>query len=327
MRQGWTTLLLASAGVWSLAAAVPARAETPLDILIRSVDPNASYTGDQETRELQGPGGRPARPRPPLQQKVYRKGTFLRIEFKRGPVLFDDGKLQRRYLPGPRIVETSPSQLSPAVIAQQRRALRRRAVAEQVGTDTVAGRSATVIQMKDARANAASRKVWVDRETYVQLRQDITFPNGRAVSTYFTSFTPGDPPAAKMVLDLPPDVLEVPKGLGRPVPALRAAALARAWGGPLLPRYLPGNYTFKGYFLSRFKGQDVLVAVYQEKGADNTLSVFQGPVMGMSGPGTMPADKPAKLHVLSAKKGSADVTVVAPLSDDEMKRVMDSIPD
>lgn len=326
MRQGWQTLLLAGglAGGWGLVPAAPALAETPLDILVRSVDPNVAYSGDQETRQLQAPGGQPAPARPPLRQKVYRKGNILRIEFQRGPILFDDGKVQRRYLPGPRIVETSPSQLSPAMLAKQQRTLRRRAVAEQVGTDTIAGRSATVIQMKDPRGSGGSRKVWVDRETYVQLRQDITGPKGRTVSTYFTTFTPGDPPAAKLVLDLPADVREVPKGLGRPIPPFRAAILARAWGGPLVPRHLPDGYAFKGYFLSRYMGRDVLVALYQGTGSGSTLSVFQGPVMGMSGAERLPNNK---LRVLSARKGNADVTVVAPLSDDEMKRVMDSIPE
>ena len=69
----------------------------------------------------------------------------------------------------------------------------------------------------------------------------------------------------------------------------------------------------------------MLVAVYERPGSQETLSVFQGPSMGMD---RMSMERKPPVRVLAAKKanGMADVILVGSLSEDQLQRVMDSIP-
>jgi outer membrane lipoprotein-sorting protein len=310
----------------SLAGAVPARAEDARQIVSMSLEPReTSYVGDQETTVAGGP----VFSRRPQRQKVYRKGSVLRIDFdnggrKGGDVVFDDGAVQIHYIPRLGIVERSPSSLNARRIRFVRGALQNaRATFTQFPDETVAGRAAYVISIKDAKGDRPERKVWIDKENYVQLRQDMIQRNGRTVSTYFTRIVFGvEPPADKLSYAPPAEAVVVEKGPGRPLRPLAAAGLARRWGGLLEPKYVPPGYTFRGYYAHLFKDQPGIAVVYDASGPKRTLSVFQGPAMGMD---SMSGQKRDNVRVMTARKGSADVAVVGPLPQEELQKVMDSV--
>jgi negative regulator of sigma E activity len=163
--------------------------------------------------------------------------------------------------------------------------------------------------------------VWIDREKGLQLRQDVTQADGRVVSTYFTSIEFRDPPREMLAFLPPADARFVERGQGRrPLTAADAARIARSWGGLLEPKSVPPGYQLRGYYRHTFNRRPALVAVYGAPGG-GTLSIFQGPAIGMSGV----AQRRKNLQVLSGRKGGADVTIVAPLPQNQLQRVMDSM--
>lgn len=267
--------------------------------------------------------------------RVYRRGSTLRIDYPNNRVLFDDGSTELLFFAArvnvPGVVERSPSKLGPKAVANQRRIISgNRAMVTLLPDDTVAGRPTWVVQVQDAMGRAPSRKIWVDKETSLQLRQDITLPV-RAVSTYFTSITFQSPPAEKLTFTPPPGTLVDEEGDGgvlhRPIQPRRAEEIARTWGGhPVTPGYLPAGFIFRGFYLHKFNNQDVLVSVFADggMGRGHKLTIFQGPAsMGMP---TAGAVSNKNVHALNARKGVVDVTVVSPLGEAELRKVMDSIP-
>ncbi|HEU4754031.1 MAG TPA: hypothetical protein VFU47_13055 [Armatimonadota bacterium] len=298
-----------------LLAALPARADDPGAILLKSLEPNKSYYGEQvSTVTLPGaPGKRSSR------QEVYRSGSTLRINFPNGRVIFDDGKEQLIYAPRPNVVEKRPSQFAPQRLQAQRRAIRsRRVTVKQLPDGTVAGRGAYVVSV--ALPSGMNRTLWVDKETSIQLRLDETAPKGRSVSTYFTRITVGEPPAAMLTFTPPAGAQVVERLEGRPLPPARVALRARAWGGLLRPQFVPSGYVLRGHYPHAFQGRQGLVSVYDGPGK-KTLSIFQGPALGM---GSMAEHKGNHLQVVSAPRGNAVVTVVGPEGED-LQRVVDSM--
>jgi hypothetical protein len=305
-------LLLALAG---LAAAIPAHAEEPRELLSESLEPRVKgYQGEQVTEVTPAAGGRKRATR----QQVFRSGNRLLIRYRNGRVVFDNGQEQLVYLPAQGTAERRPSQFSRARLAQQRRALRNGRIAvTQLPDGDVAGIPSYVVSVK--MPSGVERRVWIDKERRVQLRQDEVRPAGRAVSTYFTRISFEDPQGAAS-FELPADVRIVDRLQGRPLPAARAAQRARAWGGLLQPRQVPAGYVLRGYYPHTFKGQAGLVGVYDGPG-NKTFSVFQGPAIGS---GTMSPRKRNRLQVLSAPRGSAVVTVIGPEGED-LQKVVDSM--
>lgn len=291
----------------------PAYAQDPGQIVVRSLSAEATFVGEQTVMAAGA-----ARPR--ASQRVFRKGSILRINYPNGQVMFDDGTQMLVYLPRLGIVEKSASPRNGQAVLKQRRALRSgRAQLTLLPEDEVAGRAAYVVSVRPQRG--ATRKVWVDKQTYIQLRQDITQPNGRTVSTYFTRIQYGqEPPAEMLTFTPPPGAQVVEGGHGRPLAAPVAARLARNWGGLLEPRSLPAGYRFRGFFRHNFKGRPFVVSLYEGPGG-NSVSLFQGPALGM---GTMTQRK-NDLRVVTGRKGSAELMVVGPLPQDELQRMMDSV--
>jgi hypothetical protein len=305
-------ILALTAGV---CGASPAAAQDARQILIRSVDASAAYVGEQVTEA----GMRPNGARRVQRQQVLRSGEALRINYPNGRVLYDDGKEQLLYLPRQGVVEKSPSRRSPQRLRQQRRALQARAlVVEQLADGQVAGHPAYVVSVKTPKG--AARKVWVHRENYVQLRQDQTLPNGRAVSTYFTRIS-FEAPKESLAFVPPPGARVVQHSQRRPLPLERAVQRARAWGGLLQPKTIPPGFVFEGHYPHSFNGRPGLVSVYASP-RGQILSFFQGPSLGMNRTMQRQEDR---LQVLSARKGAAEVTLVGPLSEDQMVQVMDSV--
>jgi len=299
----------------------PAWAEDARDIVVRSLETKTNtYVGEQVT-EIVGPqGGRVGAQR----QRVFRKGDRLRILFlNTRQELVDDGTQSLLYMPRLEVVEEGPSRLDVQREKAQKKALRSgRVTAELLPDSEVAGRPTYVVSLTPARAGGQPRKVWIDKQNYVQLRMDEPRPGGRTFTTYFTSIDfQTEPTAAQLALTAPHAAQRVPRGYGRPIPPIKAAAMARAWGGLLEPRLVPTGYVLRGFYRHQFKGQPVLVAVYGREGEKNVLSVFQGPAMGMGG---MVDRRRGKLQVVSAQKGKADVMLVAPLPEEDLQKVMDS---
>lgn len=301
-----------------LVLAPGASAEEPAQVLIKSLGADATLVGEQVTE----PVGAPPRPARRLQrQQVFRKGRILRINYPNGQVMFDDGVTMQLYLPRQGFVERGASARSPQSVQKQRRLLLNgRAQVTSLPDDQVAGRDSYVVVVRPP--GGVVRKVWVDKQTYVQLRQDVTQKSGRTISTYFTRINFGqEPPAEMLAFTPPPGVQVVDAGQGRPIPPALATRLAgEGWGGLLEPKNIPAGYRFRAFYRHNFRGQPFVVSVYEGPGG-STVSFFQGPVMGMGGMNRSQKN----LRVVTGRKGNAEVMVVGPLPQDDLQRMMDSV--
>lgn len=335
-----------SAGlVLTLALRADAQGPDPRSILSESLAPrDPSYVGSQVTVTRGEAGERIQR------AQVFRQGAALRINFADGPILLDDGKVQTVYFPRRNLVERRPSQLTGARVQAQRARLR--AGQGQValsGEEAVAGRPCWKVIL--TLPNGVERSVWVDQQTQVPLRQDVTEKRGQSTSTYFTEISyhapipPGtfdfQPPATALVRET--------SGQARQrLPFPLARRMAERWGGLLTPRYLPSDYTLRGFFREELSGREWLVTVFAASGGAGSeaplgirprrqflrpaargpareggplLSLFQGPAMGMN-----TADFQKKgLNVVTRTRGNAQVILVSPLPPAEMHRVLDSL--
>lgn len=318
--------LLITAAAIALTSAAPAQGADPdpLELLQRSLNPGqVSFTGEQTVVTAGGSGG--AR-RKAAQARVYRQGAVLRVEYANGQILLDDGSSSRLYLPRQRLVEQGPSRSAGARATLQRAAragARARSHLELLESGQVAGRPAYLVAVRLPRQPKRLRRVWIDKETGVQLRMDEERPDGRSISTFFTRIEFGvDIPAEKLRLDLPPGVLTVNQGEGRPISKALAAQLAQRWGGLRLPSAPPAGFRLRRFYRHTYRGRPAVVAVYEHEGG-RSVSLFQGP--GFSSPQPVSSAR-ENLRVLSARRGEAELTLVGALPEDQMRRMLDSVP-
>jgi outer membrane lipoprotein-sorting protein len=296
----------------------PAYADDARQRLLNSLSPSTGFWGDQVTT-VNIPNGRNTTTR----ERVYRKGTILRIEYDKGRTLFDDGTSAVIYFPRPNTYQKRATSFAPERQAQERRQIMaKRLVVEQLPDGEVAGRPAWVISIKTPNGN--SRTFWIDKQMGVQLRLDEERPGGAKLSSTFTAIHFTDPPADKLAFTLPPTATETEAGVGRPLTEAQALQIGKGWGGPRVPRWVPAGYKLRGFYAHNFGQQHGLVAVFDGTARGDTLSVFQGPLMGMSG---MAERRGKRLRVLGARRGAAEFMVVGPLPEADLQRVMESIPE
>jgi hypothetical protein len=331
-RRKWFGIGIAALG--ALCLQLPAlSAEDAHQILMSALKARPTFQGEQVS-ELTGPAGRPRfetgpagrpRPRRAQRQKVYRDGATLRIDFPDGLTIFDDGREQIRYRSEDNTYQKQPSSFLPQRARRMEMALRRGlTTAELVGEDTVAGRAAWIIDVKETQGKILSHRVWIDKETHVQLRKDEQREAG-LLSLRFVTISYTKPSPAQLAFTLPPSAQLAENGLGRPLKRQVAMQMARRWGGLLEPANMPNGYRFRAFYARPVRGQQGLVAVYDGP-SGQTISVFQRPSLGSMG---MVDGKKERFRVLSAKKGAVDVTVVGPdaMPEADLQKVMGSIPE
>lgn len=323
-----TRRALVGIGFAALASAwigvVPAKAEDAQQILLSSLTARPSFQGEQ-VADIVGPLGR-KRPGRPLIQRVFRDGNLMRIDFPGGLTVYDDGTELIRYRKQDNTYEKQPSSFLPQRAKRMAMALRKnRMSVELLGEDTVAGRTAWIVSLKDNEGKLQSHKMWIDKEFYVLLRQDQERSDG-TLSTRFLSISFTKPAPAQLAFTLPSTAQLSEGGLGRPLGRQAAAQMARRWGGLLEPVSVPQGYRLRAFYRSAVRGQEGLVAVYDGPRQGQTISVFQRPSLGSMG---MIGPKREGYRVLSAKKGAVDVQVVGPetMPEADLQKVMGSIPE
>lgn len=316
-----------------LFAAGAVQAQDGNQILLDSLEPHPiTYVGEQVT-EVVGSG------KPLQRQRVYRSATRLRIEFPGGQVVLDDGLAQLRYYPTMRIVERGPSDLNAPRSRFVRKALSTgRAVVERQPDDTVASRPAYVVLLRDTRGRRSPRRIWIDMENSIQLRQDVEQESGQVQSTRFTSIRFGrEPSSAKMQPTWPANTPMVPRVPGRPLPLAAAMEVARAWGGLLTPRQLPSGFRLRGYYQQGHSTRPRIAAIYDDFATRRILSITQhmaptsppsprsvGSSPGRERHGREQGEQKEGISV-TALRGPAKVTVAGPLLEPQLRQVLDSL--
>jgi len=189
MKNVWRTTCLGIGLILGWGGARPALAQQPSRIqeLVKQVllaETNLTLTGTEVVEEATPEGVQRS------LRKVHRWAGMQRIEyleppFRRGLLLLDNGQLQARFDPR---TKTISLRSSPPRLALARRLIEflRTNRIDLQGDDEVAGRAAWVVDVQRRRPEAGWQRVWIDRQTFAQLRTDVYDERDHLVSsTYF----------------------------------------------------------------------------------------------------------------------------------------------
>jgi hypothetical protein len=255
-----------------------ARARECLNLFLRNGQ-RQPFIGEQITRLLQGRVQESV-------QIVKRLGLGReRIEYLQPPrlrgeiILIHSGRLlkyvpsQNRILEGPVLMDEFQHRAREMAqgIRQGRIMLR------VVGTELVAGQSASIIEVRAARRKAFFRRMWIDEKTGVRLKYENLNPQGSVVATTF--FTKIDYNA---VLDpkefLPESLPDVPRApLLPPTPPLASVSAAQQQVDYTIRQpAVPEGFRLDGVWVLGGKGPGQTTILRYTDGV-NTFALFQHP--------------------------------------------------
>ncbi|MCC6728073.1 MAG: hypothetical protein IT208_01915 [Chthonomonadales bacterium] len=286
------------------------------------------YVAEQTTRLLTG------RVRESRQIVKHAGPGRERIEYvspprMKGEVILIAGGHMLHYKPAPidRVLE-GPAPLE-AILTRARELLAGvrtgRVTVREVGEQVVAGQNARIVEIRTAQGRAFKR-LWIDGQTGVRLRQETVSPRGDVVSTsYFTridydapldpgEFAPGSLPKAPREALLP---------ARPPLDSVEAAQPLVAYT-IRQPRPPPG-FALRGVWVTGSRPLQTVILRYSD--AVNSFTLFQRPRPVGPGAGRALPERP-RVRAGAAQWASGDrvFTLVGALRPDLMRRIAGSLP-
>jgi len=263
--------------------------------------------------------------------RIYRSGTRSRVEYLSGPltgmVMLDDGKTVETLMPGCGCPSVRENAASPNVL----NTLLANHTAKLVGSDTIASRSVYVVELLPKIKGNPSSKLWIDKSTFVILRNDRYSADGKMVSS--TRFDKVDYSARPS-----PALFRRPGTGAIAVKPYENLADVRDIVGfaPIKPGYVPRGYSFGGYYISRTLCGRSLVVLKYTNGL-NVISIAEGncPCVGGAcpmrghGPRRRAGHGPA-VCLLSANRqarvfrntvGDISIVVTGNVADNELRKI------
>ncbi|MDO8684951.1 MAG: sigma-E factor regulatory protein RseB domain-containing protein [Armatimonadota bacterium] len=273
-----------------------------------------------------------------VMSKMYHTPAAERVEYVTGPpkgivVITRDGKT---YSCDSRTKETALSVSAQAKSSSERlQLLMRNHIAALSGEAHVAGRQCQVVDIIPRDFNSPSKRLWIDKSTFVILRIDDSDLSGRRRSS--SEFT-----RIRYVSHLPSGLFISPNGkcaasdaISQP---LDREALSKRLGFKVTPpKYIPAGYTLDGYTLFKCSckcGHESAHIIYTN--GLNTLSVFEtksllhcgakvcDPSMRQSMDCRVNSNEQGQTAVIT--KGKKTVLVIGNLPDAELVKVARSTP-
>jgi outer membrane lipoprotein-sorting protein len=287
-------------------------------------DREVSYRGTQETELVAGGEARRSRTR-----VLHRAPDLHRIEYLAprdlaGLVVQDEGGFLRILNAAGALVRAAhPWQPGAGPGLRERRLLllRMNYRLDILGQETVVGRPADVVTLKPKAAGNPWRKLWIDRETAVVLRNEGYDAAGRlATSSQFSVFEVAPRFRGEdFALSAKPG--EAAHGMVHLGPG--EAAAERLAFDPVLPTYLPRGYVFEEGHLMEQEGVAALHLAFTD--GLNTVSLFERPA------GERKAARP-EMHGLGAPGrvvtwvgGGLAFTLVGDLAPEELEKIAASL--
>jgi len=264
------------------------------------------------------------------EQSVQRDGaSALRLDYIRptrlaGEQVIDNGTFYCHYVPSKDTLELSPSRIQtlrirvPEVIRQIKSG---HLLVQQIGTDTVAGHSCAVLQVRvQSLSPVPFQKFWVDPTNGAQLRNEQYDSAGRLRSaSYYTQI------AYRPVFDKA--AFRIPKSGGKVVatgfaaPTLTLDQVRAQAGFPVqVPTALPAGYRYGGGSVS--PRRDFQVVEMRFSSGAGGLSVFETPDNKPGG-----ATKPShpRHGVLFGRANGLKVVLVGNLENAELDAALASL--
>jgi len=313
-------------------AVTPQSSQTGEALLERMLDAekHLAFSGDQITTLY-----RPERTFS-ATQSIERIGDHdLKLEYNSpqqvaGDVYVDNGKVAWDYIPASKKLEVGVSGLDRFRQRSEKilESLNSHELSVQViGQDTVAGQSATIIQVTDSAHAWGEHKYWIDNATGAQLKIQSFGGLGQLISeTSFTkiSYQPsfdrsdfGPPKVGDDVVTVP----MIPRG-SQTVSGLPTDV--ECGFTPLLPSFVPAGFNFQSALVMPIEGQKLVGLTYTNELL--TLSIFEQPIDTKPGKPTPRNDfRTPRQGVLTAKFNGYRFIVIGSLPEDVMEQIVQSM--
>ena len=208
----------------------------------------------------------------------------------------------------------------------------RRIAVQRTGQEKIAGRDAGIVELSGPRAFTA--KFWIDLETGIQLKNEMSNARGIISRTYITSIVVG-PPAAVRGADFSP--WQFRNAAASPVipsTAPRFLTVKDAAGElpftPIEPAVLPTGYHLTGVWIfasrpERLKGRGKVLLRYTDNLANFTLCEHISPQQtSRPGRGAV-GERDFQFWKITVPAGELNVNYIGHLSPDEIRAVHDSL--
>lgn len=187
------------------------------------------------------------------------------------------------------------------------------------GTGEIAGRSCWIVETVPRSAGNPSRRLWVDRYTWLPLRTETWSSSGDLIRSSETTQIRFNPSVSDETFSLPAAANVTDDPYVRIGPLEISDAASQAGFRPREPRYLPAGYVFAGAHVLR-SYQSVAIHIRYFDGL-STLSLFEKP----SGEVQSPEWGGHVLLALSWADGKLAFTLIGGISSDELQRIQQSL--
>lgn len=260
---------------------------------------------------------------------------------RRGLVVLSDGKHLYHRPPGAWVWLRQPLEQESPSQRHQRRALLQKNYRLEVGEPVIlAARGALPLTLSPLHPGNPSRRFWVDRETFLFLRQEYFDSQGHLFSWDEYRQVRWGPVEAALFRPPPEEQVR-----GEPLEALRSFArreeVEKVFGLPLiLPRYLPPGYQVSDYWV-RLCPDGVERPVVRFQDGLNVLTLFErqfppppprrgwgpwGPRGLHRGPPPPPPPEPSPQKTLFFSRAGRHFQLVGDLPWEELERIARSCP-
>lgn len=314
---------------------VPASGQDAVDILKKSyaAEGKVSMTGRLKTTVY---GSSPAA----AEVRISRSGRQSRIEYTTGPlkgtVIIDDGSSVIRLDSGAKTAYLSGTPDPP----ERLNLLLQNYQPVMVGGAKIAGRDCYEIKLSSRHPRNPFKKLWIDKKSLVALKTERYSSDAKlAMSSEYIAADFSSRPAASQ--------FRIPSGWK----SVRLAAesdssldaVKKAVGfTPLRPTYVPKGYSFDGYYIRSTQTGNKFAGLRYTNGL-NSISVFQQAVRGRGlgggrggfgggqglgrgrGQGACMQAEGSQTRMLNTMIGNISITVVADLSEAEIRKIAASV--
>lgn len=295
-------------------------------------DARASYSGRMRTTVYTASGGTSA------DVLINRNGAKTRMEYlsgaSAGTVLLDDGKSVTQLDSRARTAYVSGTPEAP----ERLDLLLANYTAVLVGKDSIAGRNCYTIAVRPKASGNPSKRLWVDRGTFLALKTErFSFDGRRTMSSEYTNIDYSKRPD--------PSIFSIPEGwktvrLGASGDSSLESVRSAVGFTPRKPSHVPPGYGFGGYYLRenprgmRFAGLRYTngmntVSIFERKGqCGNGWGFGRGRGRGQGAPrrgcASCMLDQGDHAQIACSYTGGLTIVVVGDLSADELGRIVNS---
>ena len=276
----------------------PARAQgsAPSYQAVLAAQWNTGYAGLKRTTLISNRRVGTVEARVVQTQRSHRMVTVVSPAQRAGETQVDDGHYLWHYNPSRHIVSVLATQIGRH---QWRSGSRAQPVLRPAGTEVVAGRATAIYDVIPVNADRPALRWWVDTQTLVPLRTELTTRDGKQVTEEYEEISYGEQGRIRFVW--PHDaVLAVYTWMGT-----KQRGPLTTPGIPLvLPMSVPPELTLDGAWARQLAGRQVLWLHYHHGAADASLFESTG------GP---PPTAPDGSGILSWNVGQVNIVMVSNL--------------